>query len=94
MSNIEFLNATTNSYWIRDFGPWYIFNGKEPAIVDNKYNRPRPYDDDLPGHFAEYWGIEMFGMNVIDVASLDAGRYFVRISDDKGNVSVKKVVKN
>ena len=65
MANVEFMNASTNSYWIRDFGPWYIFNGKEPAIVDNKYNRPRPYDDELPGHFAEYWGIEMFGMNVV-----------------------------
>ena len=65
MANVEFLNASTDSYWIRDFGPWYIFNGKEPAIVDNKYNRPRPYDDDIPGEFAEYWGIEMFGMNVV-----------------------------
>ena len=65
MDNVEFLNASTNSYWIRDFGPWYIFNGKEPAIVDNKYNRPRPYDDEIPGEFAEYWGIEMFGMNVV-----------------------------
>lgn len=65
MNNVEFLNAGTNSYWIRDFGPWYIFNGKEAAIVDNKYNRPRPLDDDLPGHFAEYWDIEMFGMNVV-----------------------------
>lgn len=65
MTNVEFLNASTNSYWIRDFGPWYIFNGKEPAIVDNIYNRPRPYDDDLPGHFAEYWDIEMFGMKVV-----------------------------
>ncbi|MBQ8223157.1 MAG: agmatine deiminase family protein [Bacteroidales bacterium] len=65
MDNVEFLNASTNSYWIRDFGPWYIFNGTEPAIVDNIYNRPRPHDDDLPGHFAEYWDIEMFGMKVV-----------------------------
>ena len=65
MDNIEFLNATTDSYWIRDFGPWYIFNGKEPAIVDNIYNRPRPNDDNLPSHFADYWGIEMFGMKVV-----------------------------
>ncbi len=65
MDNIEFLNAYTDSYWIRDFGPWYIFNGKEAAIVDNKYNRPRPNDDEIPGQFAEYWDIEMFGMNVV-----------------------------
>lgn len=65
MDNCEFLIAKTDSYWIRDFGPWYIFDGKEPAIVDNKYNRPRPNDDVLPGHFAEYWDIPMYGMNVV-----------------------------
>ena len=65
MDNIEFLNVATDSYWIRDFGPWYIFDGKEAAIVDNKYNRPRPNDDVLPGHFAEYWDIPMYGMNVV-----------------------------
>lgn len=65
MDNVEFLNATTDSYWIRDFGPWYIFDGKEPAIVDNKYNRPRPNDDVLPGEFAKYWDIPMYGMNVV-----------------------------
>ena len=65
MDNIEYLNAPTNSYWVRDFGPWYIFDGREPAIVDNVYNRPRPYDDDIPSHFAEYWDIEMFGMKVV-----------------------------
>lgn len=65
MENVSFMNANTNSYWIRDFGPWYIFNGMESAIVDNKYNRPRPYDDDLPSHFAEYWDIPMYGMNVV-----------------------------
>ena len=65
MDNIEYLNAPTNSYWVRDFGPWYIFDGREPAIVDNVYNRPRPYDDDIPSYFAEYWDIEMFGMKVV-----------------------------
>ena len=65
MDNIEYLNAPTNSYWVRDFGPWYIFDGREPAIVDNVYNRPRPYDDDIPSHFAEYWDIQMFGMKVV-----------------------------
>ena len=65
MDNIEYLNAPTNSYWVRDFGPWYIFDGRKPAIVDNVYNRPRPYDDDIPSYFAEYWDIEMFGMKVV-----------------------------
>lgn len=83
MDNIEFLNANTDSYWIRDFGPWYIFNGKEPAIVDNRYNRPRPNDDEIPGRFAEYWDIEMFGMNVVHTGGnmMEDGRCH-GVSDD------------
>lgn len=65
IDNCEFLVAKTDSYWIRDFGPWYIFEGKEAAIVDNIYNRPRPNDDVLPSHFAKYWDIPIYGMKVV-----------------------------
>lgn len=83
MDNCEFLTATTNSYWIRDFGPWYIFNGREAAIVDNIYNRPRPYDDDLPSYFAEYWDIEMFGMKVVHTGgNMMQDGFGVGVSDD------------
>ena len=83
MNNVEFLNATTDSYWIRDFGPWYIFDGKEPAIVDNKYNRPRPNDDVLPSKFAEYWGIPMYGMNVVHTGgNMMQDGFGVGVSDD------------
>ena len=64
MSNCVFVNAPTDSYWVRDYGPWYIFDGREPAIVDNVYNRPRPNDDNVSGVFANYWDIPMYGMNL------------------------------
>ena len=64
MSNVLFVNAETDSYWVRDYGPWYIFEDREPAIVDNVYNRPRPYDDAISGVFANYWGVPMYGMNL------------------------------
>ena len=64
MDNLTFVNAPTNSYWVRDYGPWYIFEDRQPAIVDNIYNRPRPNDDEIPGVFANYWGIPMYGMNL------------------------------
>ncbi|MBQ5857331.1 MAG: agmatine deiminase family protein [Bacteroidales bacterium] len=83
MDNVEFLNAKTDSYWIRDFGPWYIFDGKEPAIVDNKYNRPRPNDDNLPGSFAKYWDIPMYGMNVVHTGgNMMQDGFGVGVSDD------------
>ena len=64
MSNVTFVNAPTDSYWVRDYGPWYIFEDREPAIVDNIYNRPRPNDDNISGVFANFWSIPMYGMNL------------------------------
>ena len=64
MSNVTFVNAASDSYWVRDYGPWYIFEDKNPAIVDNIYNRPRPNDDNMSGVFATFWNIPMYGMNL------------------------------
>ncbi|MBP5644041.1 MAG: agmatine deiminase family protein [Bacteroidales bacterium] len=64
MSNVTFVNAPVDSYWIRDYGPWYIFEDRDPAIVDNRYNRNRPNDDNISGVFATYWDIPMYGMNL------------------------------
>jgi agmatine/peptidylarginine deiminase len=64
MSNVTFVNAQSDSYWVRDYGPWYIFEDRHPAIVDNIYNRPRPNDDNMSGVFATYWNIPMYGMNL------------------------------
>ena len=64
LSRVTFVNARTDSYWVRDYGPWYIFAGKNPAIVDNVYNRPRPYDDEIPSAFATFWDIPLYGMNL------------------------------
>ena len=64
MGNLSFINAPTDSYWVRDYGPWYIFEDRHPAIVDNIYNRPREYDDEIPGVFASFWNIPMYGMRL------------------------------
>lgn len=64
MSNVSFVNAPSDSYWIRDYGPWYIFEDRNPAIVDNRYNRNRPNDDNMSQVFATYWNIPMYGMNL------------------------------
>ena len=64
MSNVMFVNAPSDSYWIRDYGPWYIFEDRNPAIVDNRYNRNRPNDDNMSQVFANFWNIPMYGMNL------------------------------
>lgn len=64
LDRVTFVNATSDSYWVRDYGPWYIFAGKNPAIVDNVYNRPRQNDDAIPSAFASLLNIPMYGMNL------------------------------
>ncbi|MEA3476158.1 MAG: agmatine deiminase family protein [Candidatus Cloacimonadota bacterium] len=66
MDNVQFINCQTDSYWIRDYGPWFIFNGEnESGIVDFIYNRPRPYDNAVPGHVGSYLGINVYNMNLV-----------------------------
>ncbi len=42
----------TNTIWMRDYGPRYIFQGGVRAIVDHTYNRPRPSDNNIPDYWA------------------------------------------
>jgi len=67
MDNVNFLLAESNSYWTRDYGPWYVRYGQDQiGIVDFIYNRPdRPDDNAMPIETANFLGIEWFGMDLI-----------------------------
>ncbi len=66
MDNCEFIQASTDSYWTRDYGPWFIADGNnQVAIVDFPYNRPRPSDDAIPGVMADYFDLPLYGMDVV-----------------------------
>lgn len=67
LDNCSFLYAQSDSYWTRDYGPWFVFDGNnQPGIVDFPYNRPqRPNDNNIPGHIATYLDIDLYGMNLI-----------------------------
>ncbi len=65
MSNVEFIIAPTDSYWTRDYGPWFIFDGNgDFAIVDHIYNRPRPNDDAIPQEVGTYLNVPVYGMDL------------------------------
>lgn len=65
LSNCSFLHAASDSYWTRDYGPWFVFDGnKQPGIVNFPYNRPRPNDNNIPLRVAEYLDIDLYGMNL------------------------------
>jgi len=66
MANCHFFIAGTDSYWTRDYGPWYVFTGNdEQGIVDVVYNRPRPNDDDIPTEWGVYLGVPVYGSDLI-----------------------------
>ncbi|MEN8226422.1 MAG: agmatine deiminase family protein, partial [Bacteroidota bacterium] len=63
MDNIDFIQAPTDSYWTRDYGPWFVIDGNgDFGVCDFPYNRPRPADDEIPVEVANYLGINLFGM--------------------------------
>jgi agmatine deiminase len=65
-SHCNFLIAATESYWTRDYGPWFESDSSgQIGIVDFPYNRPRPNDDEIPIKIATMLGIPLFGMEVI-----------------------------
>ena len=66
MSNCEFIIAGTNSYWTRDYGPWFSFGGNgELNVIDFTYNRPRPLDNNFMSHYATYDTLSIYHMNIV-----------------------------
>jgi len=65
MANVEFVEAPLNSYWSRDYSPWFIREESKISIVNFPYNRPRPKDDSIPVVFSDYLPTELYGMSLI-----------------------------
>jgi len=65
-SKCEFVLEPSDSYWTRDYGPWYVVNGNnEVGVCDFMYNRPRDNDDAIPSAVAPYLGEPYYGMSVV-----------------------------
>jgi agmatine/peptidylarginine deiminase len=64
--NVEFLQAPSNSVWIRDYGanPIYLNGVDSLALVDWIYNRPRPLDDIIPDAVGNYFGLPVYSTTV------------------------------
>ncbi|MFQ5805465.1 MAG: agmatine deiminase family protein [Phycisphaerae bacterium] len=56
MEQVEFIIRTTDTVWIRDYGPRYIFEDSVRAIIDHTYNRPRPNDNAFNDYLSYLWG--------------------------------------
>ena len=56
MSRVNFIVARTDSIWMRDYGPRYIYQGTCRAIIDHTYNVPRPWDNQFNTEFSAFTG--------------------------------------
>lgn len=66
LSNCEFLLAPHDSYWTRDYGPWFVSDGNGAiSIVDFTYNRPRYNDNAIPSEVASSLGISLYSMDLV-----------------------------
>ena len=86
MDHVVFQVIPTNSVWIRDYGPWWIIEPENSrAIIDLVYNRPRPLDDAYPESAAEYYGINYYGLGLIEAGGN-------MLLDGQGSVIVSNVI--
>jgi agmatine/peptidylarginine deiminase len=72
LTKVSFVVRTTDTIWIRDYGPRIVYEGVQPdgsggvrAIVDHTYNRPRPSDNALPSFLATQWGWDRFELPLV-----------------------------
>ena len=93
-TRVKFFYRTVDTIWIRDYGPRYIYEGECRAIVDHTYNRPRPNDNALNGHFAEEVGHALYELPLVHgggnfhLNGVDAKGWATElISDENGGVS-------
>ncbi len=80
LTNTEFISISTNSIWSRDYGPWCVYDSQTDsmAIVDFRYNRPRPLDDVVPVALAQRWGLPLYQtVSMPDSLSHTGGNFMV-----------------
>ena len=66
LDNVEFVIGSTDSYWTRDYGPWWVVDGdRNMAIVDFTYNRPRPNDNDAPLKMSNHLEVPFYASDIV-----------------------------
>jgi len=64
-SRVRFFIRSTDTIWIRDYGPRYIYEGDCRAVVDHTYNRPRPNDNALNDGFATFMNHKIYELPLV-----------------------------
>lgn len=75
MANVRFWLIQHDSYWTRDYGPWFVLDGHDSiGVIDFVYNRPqRPLDDATLETVTELLGVSRYEMPLVHTG----GNYMV-----------------
>lgn len=65
MDRVNVLVQPTDSIWIRDYGPRYVYEGDIRVAVDHTYNRPRPLDDAIPEFLSNHFNHGYYKMPLV-----------------------------
>lgn len=62
LDSVEFVNTPSNTIWVRDFGPWAVYQNDVDSLmlIDWIYNRPRQNDDRSPLSVANHLDLPIF----------------------------------
>jgi len=62
LDSVEFVNTPFNSIWVRDYGPWSVYQNDVDSLglVDWIYNRPRQNDDATPVAIAQHLDLPIY----------------------------------
>ena len=97
MNNVEFIIGSTDSYWTRDYGPWWVVDGNNNiSVVDFTYNRPRPNDNNAPLKVSDFLNTPYFSTDLIhaggnymtDGLGISASSDLVYLENDISNEEV------
>lgn len=92
LTNVIFLNAPSNSIWIRDYAGNTIYSDDvgQRALTDWIYNRPRPLDNAMPSAHATHVGIPIYITNTGTNDLVNTGGNYM--SDGLGNAFASELI--
>lgn len=67
IENLIFIHQQTNTIWIRDYGPWFVWQpDSSRGIIDMPYawSPSWTFDDYFPEFLESYWGWGYYGPNI------------------------------
>ena len=75
MDNVRFWKINHDSYWVRDYGPWFVIDGNNSVnVIDFVYNRPqRPNDNAALEYVVDFMGVNRYEMPMVHTG----GNYMV-----------------